>query len=128
ANIEMLIVARALQGIGAALIMPLSLSLISDAFPPEERGRAIGIWTAVSISGLAAGPVLGGVLVQYGDWNWVFLINVPIGLIALLVTAFAVRESRDTSAGASTDVAGTVLITAAVGALTWGLIEAGDRG
>jgi EmrB/QacA subfamily drug resistance transporter len=127
-NIEMLIVMRALQGLGAALVMPLSLSLISDAFPPEERGRALGIWSAVSVSGLAAGPIVGGVLVEYGDWNWVFLINVPIGIIALIVTAIVVRESRDTSGEASTDIAGTVLITAAVGLVTWGLIEAGDRG
>ena len=127
-NIEMLIAMRALQGVGAALIMPLSLSLISDAFPPEERGRALGVWSAVSISGLAAGPIVGGALVEYGDWNWVFLINVPIGIIALIVSWFVVRESRDTSGEASTDVLGTVLVTACIGTLTWGLIEAGDRG
>jgi EmrB/QacA subfamily drug resistance transporter len=127
-NIEMLIAMRALQGVGAALIMPLSLSLISDAFPPEERGRALGIWSAVSVSGLAAGPIVGGALVQYGDWSWVFLLNVPIGIVALLVTALVVRESRDTSGEASTDVLGTVLVTASIASLTWGLIEAGERG
>lgn len=127
-SIEMLIAMRGLQGVGAALIMPLSLSLISDAFPPEERGKALGIWSAVSVSGLAAGPIVGGVLVEYGDWGWVFLVNVPIGIAALLVTALVVRESRDTSGEASTDVLGTVLITGAIGALTWGLIEAGERG
>jgi EmrB/QacA subfamily drug resistance transporter len=127
-SIEMLIVMRALQGLGAALIMPLSLSLISDAFPPEERGKALGIWSAVSVSGLAAGPIVGGVLVEYGDWGWVFLVNVPIGIAALIVTALVVHESRDTSGEASTDVLGTALVTAAIGVLTWGLIEAGERG
>ena len=68
-NIEMLIAVRALQGIGAAFIMPLSLSLISAAFPPEERGKAIGIWAAISVSGIALGPVVGGVLVEYASWH-----------------------------------------------------------
>jgi EmrB/QacA subfamily drug resistance transporter len=127
-NIETLIAARALQGLGAALIMPLSLSLISDAFPPEERGRALGIWSAVSVSGLALGPIVGGVLVEYASWNWIFLVNVPVGIAAMLVTLAVVRESRDTSGTVATDVPGTVLITGAIGALTWGLIEAGERG
>src|SRR6476620_9150018 len=79
-NTEWLIVARCVQGFGAAFIMPLSLSLISAAFPPEERGKALGIWSAVSMSGLAFGPVIGGAIVQYASWHWVFLINVPIGI------------------------------------------------
>ena len=127
-NIETLIAARALQGLGAALIMPLSLSLISDAFPPEERGKALGIWSAVSVSGLALGPIVGGVIVEYAAWNWIFLVNLPVGLAALAVTALVVRESRDTSGTVATDIPGTLLITAAIGALTWGLIEAGNRG
>ena len=127
-NIEMLIVARALQGLGAAFIMPLSLSLISDAFPPEERGKAIGLWSAISVSSIALGPIVGGALVEYATWHWVFLINVPIGLIALFVTQAVVRESKDESGTVSTDIFGTVLITAAIGSLTWGLIQAGDRG
>jgi len=127
-SIEMLIAMRAVQGVGAALIMPLSLSLISEAFPPEERGKALGIWSAVSVSGIALGPVVGGVLVEYATWNWVFLINVPIGIGAYLVTAAVVRESCDTSGTVATDVPGTLLITAAIASLTWGLIEAGNRG
>ena len=63
--------------------MPLSLSLISAAFPPEERGRALGIWGAVSVSSIALGPVVGGVIVEYFTWHWIFLINVPIGIVAL---------------------------------------------
>ena len=96
-NIEMLIILRAVQGLGAAIIMPLSLSIISNAFPPEERGRAVGIWSAISVSAIALGPVVGGLLVEYASWHWVFLINVPIGVIAWLVTSAVVRESRDES-------------------------------
>jgi EmrB/QacA subfamily drug resistance transporter len=127
-NIEMLILIRALQGLGAAFIMPLSLSLISAAFPPEERGKAVGIWGAISVSGIALGPVVGGVLVEYASWHWVFLINVPIGILAFFVASAVVRESRDESGTVATDIPGTILVTAAIASLTWGLIEAGNRG
>lgn len=127
-NAEMLIAARALQGLGAAMIMPLSLSIISNAFPPDERGRALGIWAAVSVSGLALGPVVGGLLVQYASWQWIFLVNVPIGIGALLVTSAVVTESKDTTGQVATDIPGTITVTAAIGALVFGLIEAGERG
>lgn len=127
-SIEMLIAMRALQGLGAAFIMPLSLSLISAAFPPEERGKAIGLWSAISVSGVALGPIVGGALVEYASWEWVFLINVPIGIGALLVTQAVVRESRDESGTVATDIPGTLLITGAIASLTYGLIEAGNRG
>ena len=127
-NIEMLIIARALQGLGAAFIMPLSLSLISAAFPPEERGKAVGIWSAISVSGIALGPVVGGFVVEYLSWEWVFLINIPIGIAAFFVASAVVRESKDESGDSVIDVPGTVLITAAIASLTYGLIEAGNRG
>ena len=127
-NVEMLIAMRALQGLGAAFIMPLSLSLISAAFPPEERGKAIGIWSAISVSGLALGPVIGGALIEYASWEWIFLINVPIGILAFFVTQAVVGESTDTSGTVATDIPGTVLITGAIAAVTYGLIEAGERG
>ncbi|MHB8645918.1 MAG: MFS transporter [Thermomicrobiales bacterium] len=127
-NIAMLIAARALQGLGAAFIMPLSLSLISVAFPPEERGKALGIWSAISVSGLALGPIVGGFLVQYANWHWVFIINIPIGIVAFFVASTVVQESRDTSGTVALDVPGTLLITGAIASLTWGLIEAGNRG
>jgi EmrB/QacA subfamily drug resistance transporter len=127
-NVEMLIAARALQGLGAAFILPLSLSLVSNAFPPEERGKALGIWSAVSVSGLALGPVVGGLLVQYVSWHWIFLINVPIGILAILVTQAVVTESKDTTGEVATDIPGTLLVTGAIAALTYGLIEAGERG
>ena len=88
----MLIAMRALQGLGAALILPLSLSLISNAFPPEERGRAIGIWSAVSVSSIALGPVIGGAIVEYFSWGWIFLINVPIGLASLALVQWLLVE------------------------------------
>ncbi len=127
-NTEWLIVARAAQGFGAAFIMPLSLSLISAAFPPEQRGRALGIWSAVSVSGLAFGPIVGGVIVEYFAWQWIFLINVPIGIAAFLVTSAVVRESRDESGRVATDIPGTIVVTGAIASLTWSLIEAGERG
>jgi len=127
-NTEWLIIARCAQGFGAAFIMPLSLSLISAAFPPEERGKALGIWSAVSVSGLAFGPIVGGLIVEYFAWQWIFLINVPIGIVALLITSAVVRESRDESGQIATDIPGTVLVTGAIATLTWALIEAGDRG
>lgn len=127
-NIEMLIALRALQGLGAAVIMPLSLSIISNAFPPEERGKAVGIWSAISVSAIALGPVVGGLVVEYASWEWVFLLNVPIGIAAFLVTSAVVRESKDESGEVATDIPGTLLITGAIAALTYGLIEAGNRG
>lgn len=127
-TIEQLIAVRALQGLGAALIMPLSLSLISAAFPPEERGRALGIWGAVSVSSIALGPVVGGAIIEIAAWQWIFLINIPIGILAFLVTQSVVRESRDTSGQVATDVPGTLLITGAIASLTWALIQAGERG
>lgn len=125
---ELLIVARCVMGFGAAFIMPLSLSLVSAAFPPEERGKALGIWTAVSVSGLAFGPIVGGFVVEYLSWHWVFLINVPVGIFSMILAWSVVRESKDESDTVATDIPGTVLVTAAIASLTWGLIEAGERG
>jgi EmrB/QacA subfamily drug resistance transporter len=127
-NTEWLIIARAAQGFGAAFIMPLSLSLISAAFPPEERGKALGIWSAVSMSGLAFGPIVGGFIVENFAWQWIFLINVPIGIIAFLITSAVVRESKDESGSVATDIPGTILVTGAIGSLIYALIEAGERG
>lgn len=125
---EALIALRALMGIGGALIMPLSLSLIADAFPAEERGKALGLWSAISVSGLALGPIVGGFIVENWTWHWIFLINVPIGAAAFVLTVLAVRESRDPSGNTTIDIPGTVSVSAAVGLLTWGLIKAGEEG
>jgi EmrB/QacA subfamily drug resistance transporter len=125
---EALIALRALMGIGGALIMPLSLSLIADAFPAEERGKALGLWSAISVSGLALGPIVGGFIVEHWTWHWIFLINVPIGAAAFALTLLTVRESRDPSGNTTIDIPGTVAVSAAVGLLTWGLIKAGEEG
>lgn len=125
---EALIAIRALMGIGGALIMPLSLSLIADAFPPEERGRALGIWSAISVSGLALGPIVGGFIVENWSWQWIFLINVPVGAATFVYTWLVARESRDTSGDTRIDIPGTISVSAAIGLLTWGLIRAGEEG
>ena len=89
-----LIAARAVQGGGAALLLPLTLTLISDAFPAEKRGAAIGIWGALTGLGVASGPVLGGAVVQGLSWQWIFWINVPVGLAVAALSAARLRESR----------------------------------
>ena len=90
----LLIAARVLQGAGGAVLVPLTLTLISDAFPVEKRGAAIGIWGGVTGLGVAAGPVVGGAIVQGISWQWIFWINVPVGLAAAALSAVMLRESR----------------------------------
>ena len=94
ASIAPLIVARGVQGIGAALLVPGSLALISASFPEEQRGRAIGTWSGFTAITAAVGPVLGGWLVDHGSWRWVFFINLPIAVVAVLLTLWQVPESR----------------------------------
>jgi len=123
-----LIAWRALQGAGAALMMPATLALISAAFPPRQRGLAIGIWAGVSAMALAIGPLLGGILTQHIDWSWIFFVNVPVGLVGLLVGLIVIEESRDTSHEQSLDLPGLVTSAAALFALTFALIEANSYG
>jgi EmrB/QacA subfamily drug resistance transporter len=117
-----LIGARTIQGVGAALLNPLSLSIIVAAFPREQLSTAIGAWAGISGLGLAVGPLLGGFLVEQYSWSAVFWVNVPVGIIAMGVTAWAVAESRDPTAR-RLDLVGTVLVTASLFLLTWGLIK-----
>ena len=105
------ILIRALMGVGAALIMPATLSIIANVFGPEERGKAIGIWAALAAIGIGLGPLAGGVLIEWFDWSAVFLVNVPVALVALLLGIWLVPESRDPRPGAF-DVPGAVLSTA----------------
>jgi EmrB/QacA subfamily drug resistance transporter len=125
---EMLIAARTVQGIGAALMMPATLSIISATFPVEERGMAIGIWAGVSAMALALGPLVGGLLTQHIDWGWIFFINVPIGVLAIIAARFLIRETRDTSAEQRLDLPGLVTSGVALFALTFALIEANEYG
>jgi EmrB/QacA subfamily drug resistance transporter len=122
-----LIAGRALMGIGGALIMPSTLSIVTATFPASERGKAIGIWAAVAGLGIAIGPVAGGWLVENASWHWVFLVNVPFVLIALAAGHSLVPESRDPSQS-RLDPIGAVISTAGLGTLLWGIISASDRG
>src|SRR6266436_1629311 len=119
-----LIAARTVQGIGAALMNPATLSIITATFPPRQRGTAIGIWAGVSALALAIGPIVGGLLTEKVSWSWIFFINVPIGIAGLLAIPLFIDESRDTSHEQRPDVPG--LIASAVGlfALTYAFIEA----
>jgi EmrB/QacA subfamily drug resistance transporter len=125
---EMLIAARTVQGVGAALMMPATLSIISATFPVHQRGLAIGIWAGVSAMALAIGPLVGGLLTQHIDWGWIFFINVPVGVLAIIASGFLIRESRDTSAEQRLDLPGLVTSGVALFALTFALIEANDYG
>jgi MFS family permease len=116
-----LIAIRAAMGVGGALIMPATLSVISNIFPREERGKAIGIWAGMASVGIGLGPLLGGLLLEYFDWTSVFLVNVPVAAIALAAGIWLVPDSRDPKPGAF-DVPGAVLSVAALVALVYGVI------
>jgi EmrB/QacA subfamily drug resistance transporter len=123
-----LIAARALQGIGAAAVTPTTLAIISATFTdPRERNAAVGIWGGVGALALAVGPVLGGFLTQHVSWEWIFWINVPVGIATIALGAWAIRESREDEAR-RLDMAGLALSTVSLFALTWALIEGHDRG
>jgi EmrB/QacA subfamily drug resistance transporter len=121
-TIHWLIAARAIQGLGAALLVPTSLALLGAGFPEERRGRAIGRWSAFSAAAGGVGPVLGGWLIQVASWRWVFWINVPIAVATLFITLRWVPESRDERAH-RLDLPGAALATLGLGGLVFGLLE-----
>jgi EmrB/QacA subfamily drug resistance transporter len=125
---ELLIGARVVQGAGAALMNPATLSIIAATFPPRQRGMAIGIWAGVSAMALAIGPLVGGLLTEHISWSWIFFVNVPIGVIAIAASLLLIPESQDESAEQRLDLPG--LLTSGIGlfALTYGLIEANTYG
>lgn len=125
-TISQLIMARGIQGIGAALLVPGSLALISSSFPEERRGQAIGTWAGFTAITSAAGPVVGGWLVQYLSWRWVFFLNLPIALTVFIITILWVPESRNEQQGRRLDIAGACLATVGLGAIVFGLIEWGN--
>jgi EmrB/QacA subfamily drug resistance transporter len=125
---EMLIGARTVQGIGAALMLPATLSIISATFPAHQRGMAIGIWAGVSAMALAIGPLIGGLITEHIDWSWIFFVNVPIGVLGLLVGRIVIDESRDTSAEQRLDLPGLAASGIGLFALTFALIEANSYG
>jgi EmrB/QacA subfamily drug resistance transporter len=123
-----LIAARALQGIGAALVTPTTLAIISATFAdPRERNAAVGAWGGVGALALAVGPLLGGTLTQHVSWEWIFYLNVPIGAVTLALGAWAIRESRDEQPR-RLDLPGLVLSSVTLVALTYALIEGHDKG
>src|ERR671924_286457 len=114
--------------IGLVIFAAASLSIITATFPPRQRGMAIGIWAGVAAMALAIGPLAGGLITEHIGWNWIFFINVPVGVVAILFTRLVVDESRDTSAVQRLDLPG--LLASAIGlfALTYALIEANTYG
>jgi EmrB/QacA subfamily drug resistance transporter len=128
ASAERLIAARAVQGVGAALLVPGSLALISATFPRAERGRAIGIWSAFSGITAAIGPVIGGTLIDHASWTWAFIVNVPLGVVLLAICAVKVPESRGAPGDEPIDLAGAALATVALTGIVFGFIEAPQRG
>src|ERR1044072_8763749 len=123
-----LVASRVLQGVGAALMMPGTLSIITDAFPAHERGKAMGTWAGVSALALAVGPVLGGFLTEHVSWRAIFYLNIPVAIGAVTATLFAVRESRDTTVGREVDYLGVATLTLSLTALVLALVEANSWG
>src|SRR6185437_15202686 len=123
-----LIGARTVQGVGAALMNPATLSIITATFPPKQRGQAIGIWAGVSAMALAIGPLLGGLIVDNINWNWIFFVNVPVGILGIVASRIFIDESRDTSLEQSIDLPGLATSGLALFSLSYGLIEANRKG
>ncbi|GAB2961811.1 MFS transporter [Nonomuraea fastidiosa] len=124
-SIEMLIAARALQGVGGALLTPGSLAIIQASFLRHDRPRAVGVWSGLGGVASAVGPLVGGWVVQSAGWRWAFLINLPFAALIVFVTLRHVPESRDEQAAGRFDVLGSVLAALALAGLTYGLIERG---
>jgi len=122
-TVELLIVARALQGVFGALLTPAALAVIVATFPPDERGKAVGAWTAWGGIGTVLGPLIGGQLVDSASWRWIFAINVPIVLITLFLVLRVVPEGRGRAADAKVDVIGATLCALGLAGITYGLIE-----
>jgi MFS family permease len=122
-SIDSLIIARGVQGIGAALLVPGSLAIISATYSEDQRGRAIGTWSAFTAITASIGPVLGGWLVAHASWRWVFFINLPMAVIVILLSLWRVPESRDENASRSVDWPGAALAAFGLGAITYAFIN-----
>jgi EmrB/QacA subfamily drug resistance transporter len=121
-----LIAARTVQGAGAALVMPLAMALLSAAFPPAQRAKALGIFSGVTGLAVLAGPVVGGAIAQGLAWEWIFWLNVPIGVLAMVLVRRHIEESF--GAGAAVDVGGVALVTGAALGIVWGLVRGNEAG
>jgi len=120
---ELLVAARALQGVAAAIIAPVSLALLLPEFPPERRAAAVGLWGAAAALAAASGPPLGGLLVEVADWRWIFLVNIPLGLLVLAAGRRGLRESVDEHATGLPDLLGAALTVAGLGLLALAIVE-----
>src|SRR5271170_4544486 len=125
-NTLMLQLSRGLQGVGGAIMFAVSLALLADAFRGKDRGVAFGVWGTITGLAVAIGPLLGGILTSGISWRWIFFVNAPIGVAALLITVLRVAESRQPKASRP-DWAGFVLFTAALASLVYALIESSQR-
>jgi EmrB/QacA subfamily drug resistance transporter len=123
---NLLIAFRAIQGIGAAIVMPLSLTILTSAFPIEKRGAVVGIWGGIAGVAVAAGPLIGGGITQGLNWHWIFWVNVPIGVAATVGAALRLPESYGPRA--RLDVPALVLVSGGVAVLIWGLVQGGQNG
>ncbi len=125
-SIEALIAARAVQGVGAAFVLPLTLTLLASAVPPERRGAALGIWGAMTGLAVAVGPLIGGAITEGVSWQWIFWVNVPVGLIALPIGLRALAESRVSTS--RLDLTGVALISAGLFGIVFGLLRGEGHG
>ncbi|MDB5154265.1 MAG: family efflux transporter permease subunit, partial [Mucilaginibacter sp.] len=122
-GVFLLIIFRILQGIGGALMIPGSLSLISSSINENERGKAIGTWSAITTVVTMGGPILGGALGDAGLWRYIFFINVPVGLAALLILFLKVKENRDENTGNAIDISGAIAIALSLALITFGFLR-----
>ena len=123
-NIESLIGFRVVQGVGGGMLSPVAFSMVWRAFPPEERSKAAGIMVVPAAAAPASGPVVGGLLLKYASWHWIFLVNVPIGITALLISFFYLRNEKQDNPG-KFDPAGFLLGGAGLASVVYSLAEAG---
>ena len=126
-NIQQLVIARSVQGIGAAFLVPGSLSIISASFDEKIRGQAIGTWSGFTAITTAAGPVLGGWLIEHASWRWAFFINVPLAVAVIAISLWRIPESRNASAG-RVDWLGALVATVGLGGVVYGFIESTSHG
>ena len=125
-TIDLLIAARAVQGVGAAIATPLTLTLLAEAFPPEQRGLALGVWSGISGIAVALGPLVGGAVVQLSSWHWIFWINVPIGVVLVPLAAARLVESR--GATRRLDLRGLALASSGLFGIVYGLVRSQSLG
>jgi EmrB/QacA subfamily drug resistance transporter len=125
-SIDFLIAARAIQGVAAAIVTPLTLTLLAEAFPPEQRGLALGVWSGISGIGVALGPLVGGALTQIASWHWIFWVNVPIGLALIPLASSRLVESRGEVK--RLDLPGLALVSAGLFGVVYGLVRSQSLG